>query len=68
MVDETDVSLTTNGNGAQAYFNTNLLGDTACPLDPGDRCRAIAVQYGILLVPETDERSFTIEVVTTDDQ
>jgi len=55
------VPLTPNGNGAQTYLNDKLLGDPHCPLAQGEKARAQAVDYGILFVPEDDDREYTIE-------
>ena len=60
MVGESIVSLIANGNGAQAYFNHELLGDTSCPLSQGQEVRAKVVDYGLLLLPENDDREFEV--------
>ena len=65
MVREQQVRLTPNGNGAQPFLNKHLLADSSCPLEAGEKARAINTGVGLLLTPLDDDREF--DVTPTED-
>lgn len=61
MSDQDTIFLAPNGYGAQPYISRDLLGDSGCPLDPGDTCIGHAIPgVGILLVDASDPRTFDV--------
>lgn len=58
---EQPLSLTPNGEGAQCYFRQEFLEDDRANVGPGDQLRAIHVEAGILLVPQSSRREYRVE-------
>lgn len=57
-MDETEVTLTPNGYGAQPYLSRDLLEDSRCPLEQGQTVTARVIEnVGILL--ETPDHTDT---------
>jgi len=49
------VSLAPNGRGAHSYLSRDLLDDSRCPLNQGDRATARLIPgVGILIVPDPE--------------
>lgn len=56
-------TLSANGHGGQTYFSSELLGDSRCPLIPGDACVAQVVpEIGVLVVPAGARVEYPIAV------
>lgn len=50
MVQEKEVTLRPNGNGAQIFFGPQLIEDSSCSFDNGDEIVAVAVEDNDVMI------------------